>query len=179
MVRSIGLAGLVLALIAGTVAASDHKDEHKAAAGKNPRLELLKKLAGTWVALDKDGKPTEQVVSVFKVTANGSAVQETIFPGTPHEMVTVYHLDGKDLVLTHYCAFGNQPHLKADPTAPPKKLVFKFVSGANIDPSKDDHMHEGSITVLDDNSIEWSWLAWSSGKPVEDHKVLMKLARKK
>mgnify|MGYP003352508404 CR=1 FL=1 len=35
------------------------------------------------------------------VTAAGSAVVETIAPGTPHEMVTVYHLDGDKLADTY------------------------------------------------------------------------------
>src|SRR5262245_26238388 len=175
MIRRFGLAGVILALLAVTVAAGDDKAEHKASAASNSRLETLKKLAGTWVALDKDGKPTDQVVSVFKVTSNGSAVQETIFPGTDHEMVTVYYIDGKDLVLTHYCALGNQPHLKADPSAPPKKLVFKFAGGSNIDPAKDAHMHEGFITIVDDNTIEWGWQAWTGGKADDGHKITMKL----
>ena len=86
-------------------------------AAKSPaavQLERLKALAGTWVAADKDGKPTDQVVSVIKVTAAGSAVQETLFPGQPHEMVSIYHLDKGDLVMTHYCALGNQPRMKAE-----------------------------------------------------------------
>ena len=55
--------------------------------GKSPAtisasgLERMKGLAGTWVAADKDGKPTDKVVSVVKVTAAGSVVQETLFPG--------------------------------------------------------------------------------------------------
>jgi hypothetical protein len=56
----------------------------------NAGLEKMKKLAGTWLAADKDGKPTDQVVSIIKVTAGGSAVHETLFPGQPHEMVSIY-----------------------------------------------------------------------------------------
>jgi hypothetical protein len=52
----------------------------------NAGLEKMKKLAGTWVAADKDGKPTDQVVSIIKVTAGGSVVHETLFPGQPDEM---------------------------------------------------------------------------------------------
>ena len=42
--------------------------------------DKVKKLVGTWVEADKDGKPTNKVVSVVKLTAGGSAVQETTFP---------------------------------------------------------------------------------------------------
>jgi len=95
------------------------------------------------------------------------------------EMVTVYHLDGKDLLLTHYCALGNQPRLKADPKSPGNKLIFQFVGGTNLDPAKDMHMHEGSITFLDDDHIEWAWVGYKDGKAMEDHKMSLKLARKK
>ena len=80
-------------------------------------MNQAKKLAGTWLAADQDGKPTDQVVSIIKVTAGGSAVHETLFPGQPHEMVSIYTVDGPDLVMTHYCVLGNQPRMKADPKA--------------------------------------------------------------
>jgi len=32
---------------------------------------------------------------------------------TDHEMTNVYHMDGPTLVMTHYCAAGNQPRLRA------------------------------------------------------------------
>src|SRR5262245_39718357 len=116
MARRFWVGGLMLvALTAG--ARSDDKAGGKAPAAQHPSLERLKKLAGTWVAADKDGKPTDQVVSVVRVTAAGSAVHETLFPGQPHEMISVYHLDGKDLLMTHYCSLGNQPRMKADPKA--------------------------------------------------------------
>ena len=51
---------------------------------------------------------------VYKLTGAGSALVETQFPGTGHEMVSVYHLDGDDLRMTHYCAAGNQPRVKLD-----------------------------------------------------------------
>lgn len=179
MIRVLGAAAICGLLCTVTAIATDKKTPQKPAAVKHAGLEKLKKLAGNWVALDKEGKPTTQLVSVFKVTAGGSAVHESIFPGTPHEMVTIYHLDGKDLVLTHYCAARNQPRMKAEAAAPANKLDFKFIGGANIDPAKDMHMHEGSITFLDDNTIEWTWQGWANGKAMPDHRVSMKLARKK
>ena len=72
---------------------------------------------------------------MIKVTAAGSAVHETIFPGTGHEMVSMYHADGKDLIMTHYCALGNQPRMKLDPKSSVDKgeFRFKFAGGSNID----------------------------------------------
>src|ERR1051325_9626202 len=78
----------------------------------NAALEKMKKLAGTWLLADKDGKPTDQIASIIKVTAGGSAVHETLFPGQPHEMISVYMIDGPDVIMTHYCVLGNQPRMK-------------------------------------------------------------------
>ena len=57
----------------------------------------------------------EQVTNVFRVTAGGSAVEETVFPGTEQEMVTLYFVRDGRLQLTHYCMAGNQPHMLAQP----------------------------------------------------------------
>ena len=142
-------------------------------------LERLKKLAGTWVEAGKDGQPTDKVVSVIRVTAAGSAVHETLFPGQPQEMVSVYHLDKGELVMTHYCALGNQPRMKADPASPPNKIHFAFAGGTNLDPAKDMHMHEGTLTFVDDDHIEFAGVAWVDGKPSETHCGHLKLVRKK
>ena len=145
----------------------------------NPGLERLKKLAGTWVEADKDGKPTDKVVSVVRVTAGGSTVHETLFPGQPQEMVSVYHLDKGDLVMTHYCVLGNQPKMKADPASPKNQIRWKFAGGTNLDPAKDAHMHEATVTFVDDDHIEVAGVAWVDGKPSDDHCGQMKLVRKK
>ena len=179
MARCLWLSGLLL-LALTLVARGDDKPGDKApAAPQNPGLERMKKLAGTWVMADKDGKPTDQVVSVIRVTAGGSAVHETLFPGQPHEMVSIYTCDGADLMLTHYCMLGNQPRMKADPKSPANQIHFQFAGGSNLDPAKDMHMHEGTLTFLDDDHIEFSGVAWVGGKPAEGHKCAMKLVRKK
>jgi hypothetical protein len=176
MVKRFWVGGLVL--IALTAAASgDDKTNGKTPA--HPGLERLKKLAGTWVMADADGKPTDQIVSVVKVTSAGTAVHETLFPGQAHEMVSVYYRDGEDLMMTHYCALGNQPRMKADPKSPSNQLHFQFAGGTNLDPAKDKHMHEGTLTFIDDDHIQWSGVCWEGGKPLEGHCPVFKLVRKK
>jgi hypothetical protein len=145
----------------------------------NAAMEKLKKLAGTWVVADKDGKPTEQIASVIKVTAGGSAVNETLFPGQAHEMISVYTVDGSDLVMTHYCVLGNQPRMKADPKSPANQIVWKFAGGGNLDPKKDKHMHEATLTIVDDDHIEVNGVAWETGEPAKEMCCGLKLVRKK
>ena len=145
----------------------------------NAALEKMKKLVGTWVLADQDGKPTEQLASVVKVTAGGSAVHETLFPGQSHEMVSIYTVDGPDLIMTHYCVLGNQPRMKADPKSPANQIVWRFVGGTNLDPKKDKHMHEATLTIVDEDHIEVSGIGWENGAPAKDMCCGLKLVRKK
>src|SRR3954453_2954755 len=165
MARQVLVCGLLLTLSL----ASFGDDQPKAKLPPPPtnaNLEKMKKLAGTWLAADKDGKPTDQVVSVIRVTAGGSAVHETLFPGQPLEMISVYTADGPDLVMTHYCVLGNQPRMKADPKSPPNQIVFRFAGGTNLNPAKDKHMHEATLTIAGDDRIEVSGTGWENGAPV-------------
>jgi hypothetical protein len=182
MVRRFLACGLVLTLLLTLSVASygDGKADIKLPPPPtNAGLEKMKKLAGTWVAADKDGKPTEQVVSIIRVTAGGSAVHETLFPGQPQEMISVYTAEGPDLVLTHYCVLGNQPRLKADPNSPANQIVFRFVGGANLNPAKDRHMHDATLTIVDQDRIEVNGTGWVDGAPAKDMCCGMKLVRKK
>jgi hypothetical protein len=145
----------------------------------NAALEKMKKLAGIWLIVDKDGKPTDQIASIIKVTAGGSAVHETLFPGQPLEMVSIYTAEGPDLVLTHYCVLGNQPRMKADPKSPANQIVFRFAGGTNLDPQKDKHMHEATLTIVDENRLEVNGVAWENGAPAKEMCCGLKLVRKK
>jgi hypothetical protein len=145
----------------------------------NAALEKMKKLVGTWLVADKDGKATDQVASIIKLTAGGSAVHETLFPGQPQEMVSIYTVDGPDLFMTHYCVLGNQPRMKADPNSSANQIVFQFAGGGNLDPAKDKHMHEATLTFVDDDHIELKGTGWENGAPAKDMCCGQKLVRKK
>ena len=134
------------------------------AAPKPTRLDTMKKLAGSWQAVDADGKPAAAVA--YRVTSAGSAVEETLFPGTDHEMITMYTMDGDDLVLTHYCALGNQPHMKAEPEKDPHVLVFSYTSGGNMKSRDEQHMDALTLTIADDTHVRHDWTMWKDGKAV-------------
>jgi hypothetical protein len=178
MMRQFLTCGLVLTLLLSFSLASRGGDK-PGAPPANAGLEKMKKLVGTWVAADKDGKPTDQVVSVIKLTAGGSAVHETLFPGQPKEMVSVYTVDGPDLIMTHYCVLGNQPRMKADPNSTPNQIVFRFVGGTNLDPAKDKHMHEATLTIVGDDRIEVQGTGWENGAPAKEMCCGLKLVRRK
>jgi hypothetical protein len=144
-----------------------HTSPADATAKETPTaLERFKALAGEWIAAE-DGPMTKKgdLVARYRITAAGTAVVETVFPGTPHEMVTVYHADGADLVLTHYCMEGNQPRMRAR-DAKGAKFEFAYDGGTNIDPQKDRHMHSASIELVGANEIRSEWTELDAGKPV-------------
>lgn len=147
-----------------------------ASSAEGPTVEWLKRLVGTWVRVDEAGEATDEVVSVYRETAGGSAIIETLFPGTDHEMITLYHQDNGDLVLTHYCVLGNQPRMKAAKVSTRDKIVFQCAGGSNMKSENDHHMHQGTVTFVNDNEIQSEWVSMENGEV--NHKVALTVRRK-
>ena len=127
-------------------------------------FEQLKSLAGEWQGQAKETGEGADVKVLYKVTANGTAVVETILPGTPHEMITVYHLDGKKLMLTHYCAAGNQPRMVLNRKSTPQQLEFDFAGATNLKSSKEGHMHALRIRFDVPGQLTGEWDYFKDGK---------------
>lgn len=125
----------------------------------------LKKLAGDWThTKDKSGK--EAVSLRYRVISGGSAVEEEMLPGTPGSMTSIYHLDNGNLVMTHYCSIGNQPHLRATSSSTASKMEFECAGGGgNMKSENDMHIHHLVFTVLSDDHIVQEWSANKDGKP--------------
>jgi hypothetical protein len=175
IVRAALSVALLLALTLAPVSGEDKKPDGKQA-GKHAGLEQFKRLAGEWVGKEQ-GKDGPAIHVKYKVTSGGSAVVETIFPGTEHEMVTVIHRDGADLLLTHYCMLGNQPHMKASGKGDGNKIAFKFVRATNLKSDKNMHMHDVTFTFVDKDTLRTEWTHYNDGK--DAGKVVFDLKRKK
>ena len=132
--------------------------------GKASPLDAMKKLAGSWTPAKKapDGGPG--VTATYRVTAGGSVVMETLFPGTDDEMITMYYMDGDDLMLTHFCKMGNQPRMKAEASKEPGVISFAFRDGTNIKSRDDAHMDSLKMTMADDDHLRAEWGMWKDGK---------------
>jgi hypothetical protein len=169
------------ALLASSAAGDSCKGDKKSS-GDNRAVgaafERLKKLAGDWeLAAPPEGAPNGQVALRYRVTAGGSAVVETVFPGGDEEMVTVYHRDGDQILLTHYCMLGNQPQMRAKVVNGSDELFFEFAGGCNIDAAKDKHMHQARMRFVDADHLHNEWELFADGKPAGKHTV--DLVRKK
>jgi hypothetical protein len=160
-----GIAALVLTT---TAAYAGPGAEHAHPAKPAPAVfEKLKALTGEWIAAEDNPMAKKgDLVARYAITASGTAVVETIFPGSPHEMVTVYHADGDDVVLTHFCMAGNQPRMRAK-AAKGTRLDFAFDGGTNIDAKSDRHMHSASLELVGADEIRTEWTEYEGGKTVQ------------
>ena len=164
---------LVGAILVASVAAnepqkavSNQENGNNAAAA----FERLKKLAGDWeLANPKDAAEKGKTAVRYHVTSGGSAVVETIFPGTEHEMLTVYHRDGDQLVLTHYCVLGNQPRARAKFGSDKDEIAFEFAGGCCLNADKDAHMHNFRVRFIDADHLHEEAQLYAGGKAGETH----------
>lgn len=174
---------LVLASAGSAFAQAGHAHDHAHDHANEPPAKLaspldrLKALTGTWEGTAQHGEQKFPTVVSWRITGGGSAVSETLFEGTGHEMLTVYTVQEGRIVLTHYCAGGNQPFMKQRPDTKGNELAFDFAGGANLDPAKDPHMHSGLITFFHDDHIRSEWQSWEAGKPTT--KAIFDLTRRK
>src|SRR4051794_10956607 len=101
-------------LLALSIVGTAHAAAPKPPMGPDGRaaFERLKALVGTWHGhFGKDESPAEVT---YHLIGGGNIVMESLFPGTPKEMVSMYFLDGGNLIMTHYCSVGNQPQMVYD-----------------------------------------------------------------
>lgn len=141
-------------LLAATALAGDRTLTPKEA------FATLKKLVGTWEGVGEDAGKGVKVT--YHLTGAGTALIETQMAGTPMEMVSVYHMDGPALVMTHYCAAGNQPTMRYKPGGD-KSIDFDFVKGSNMKPT-DMHIHAARIRILAPDRLESDWIGFANGK---------------
>jgi hypothetical protein len=90
-------------------------------------LRLTKTLSGEWTRPTKSGGT---FVVAYRLLSNGTALLEDWGAGGEHETVSVLHPDHASIVLTHYCAQGNQPRLRIA-EASPDTFVFRFADVTN------------------------------------------------
>lgn len=153
-----------------------HADEHQSAPYTGSKeFERIKQLVGTWEGTADMGKEGEKVRVEYRLTAGGSALVETLFPGSAEEMVSIYHDRKGRLAMTHYCMLHNQPHMTLMKTDPQTIELAFAPKGNDIDPTREKHMHALRITFTDNDHIVQKWTLLEKGK--DKGEVTLKLAR--
>jgi len=103
----------------------------------------------------------------YELVAGGTCLQETFrFEGDDsHTMVTMYHVDGDDLMLTHYCIANNQPRMRAENiSADLKEIAFNFVDATNLPDPNAGHMYKAVFQFNDENEFSSAWTFRKDGK---------------
>lgn len=137
-----------------------------ALAGSNSAaaLEKFKALEGSWTTTDKDG---HKRTATYEVVAEGSAVLETfqMSDDKSKTMVTLYHLNGDELMLTHYCMAKNQPRMKASSISNDLKEVhFDFLDATNLPSPESGHMYKAHFRFVDSDTLWTEWTFRQDGK---------------
>jgi hypothetical protein len=155
---------LILAAIALSAACAVAQTEAEKA------FAAIKNMPGTW-----EGTSVEGPVKVnFKVTGGGSSIISEIVG--KEDMVSMIHMDGPNrLLLTHYCAMGNQPRMEATVSPDGKTFTFNYIDATNLATPDAGHMQRMILTLLDDNHHTEEWVFADHGK---EHKVVFDLHRK-
>jgi hypothetical protein len=151
------MAMIAISLLGLNAYAHDHEG---AKPNTTAAFEKIKALAGKHEAavMSPDGQKSSVE---YRVSANGSAVFETMFGGEPHEMITVYTVDGKSVLATHYCSGGNQPVMRLNAEkSTENELVFEFerITG-NVTP---DHINGVTFKFGEGGRVEESWSSTKS-----------------
>src|SRR5277367_3311594 len=68
----------------------------------------LETLQGNWSGKNSQEKPVQ---TSYRLTSNGSALMGEIH--ADENMISMIHMDGDRLLMTHYCGVGNQPRMAA------------------------------------------------------------------
>lgn len=118
------------------------------------KFKKMKSLAGTWSGKEPAGKST---TVTYEVVANGSVVMERMQTEGEPDMITMYHLDGDDLMLTHYCSAMNQPRMKAKATEDENTIAFELMDVTNLAKASDGHMQKIQLTFKDEDHIVTHW----------------------
>jgi len=125
-------------------------------------FEKLKTLVGTWQSKMPEGEAT---TINYRIVSNGSAIMETISSKEDENMITMYHLDGSNLMMTHYCSIGNQPRMKAEVNNDNfNELHFRFVDITNLKNKDDGYMSNLDIKFLDNDHLIHNWTFTKDGK---------------
>ena len=161
--RKLAAVAVTLAVILSAAFVVAESDAHKS-------FDLLKRMEGNWAGKDPQGHPVEVT---FRMTAGGSALMSEIHGHGPENMITMFHMDGDRLLMTHYCGAGNQPRMKVV-ASDAKSVSFEFFDGTNIGPG-DGHMQHVTITEPDANHHVEEWVFLDHGKEVKE---LLTLERK-
>jgi len=165
MKRNYAVVSILVALAAVAAAAQS---------GGQQSFEMMKALTGNWEGKGSEGGP---VRVNYRLTAGGSALMAEIqsdMKGKSEDMISMIHMDGDRLLLTHYCAAGNQPRMVASVSPDGKAVTFKFLDSTNLANPDQGHMDHVIFNFIDANHHTEEWHFQAGGKEMVERFDLQK-----
>jgi hypothetical protein len=143
-------------------------------------FDKLRALRGDWegtFAWSGGRSASGKMDASYYTTGNGSALVENLLMGGEPSMTSVYHLDGQDLRLTHFCAAQNQPRLKATAVDPAiSQITFSFVDITNLRTPTAGHVEGLEVRFFEPDHITLRFRFKADSKESDE---LVDLRRKK
>jgi hypothetical protein len=174
MRRATGLAGVIglLSCVSAVAQAPDSSGVRM--------FERMRSLAGEWRGTYQwsGGRSASgNLRATYYLTGNGSALVEDLIMGDAPTMTTVYHLDGPDLRMTHFCAAKNQPRLKAVHIEEDTGAVnFQFVDVTNA-AANPAYVDAFAMQILDADNVNLKFeFGGTSGKRATETIMLKRVA---
>lgn len=122
-------------------------------------FESLTLLVGQWSGIAPGG---HRLRVEYSLHANNSVLMEHWHLRTA-DALTLYHMDGDQLMATHYCPLCNQPRLNLIEQNG-SQLHFACVSATNLQNASDEHQHTFEIKLIDEQHFWRSESYIASGK---------------
>ena len=162
------MSAFLLAVSTATFAQHDTQKTSVAPSDAQKSFDKLKTLAGTWDATFTTDPPMKEMGNgdkgqvLLRVTSRGNALVHEMGdlgrkddPTKYDHPVTMFYLDGDQLILTHYCDAGNRPRMAARVSPDGKTVEFDFLDVAGD--TSFGHMQHAVFTFIDANHHTEDW----------------------
>jgi hypothetical protein len=153
--KSLRIAFSIVSVLAATLAIAQTNAQKT--------FDKLKTLDGMWEGKDPQG---QDVKVSYRSTSGGSALMSEIMG--KEDMITMFHLDGDRVLMTHYCGAGNQPRMKATASPDGETITFDFLDATNLASADAGHMHRMVLTLIDPNHHTEEWTFLDHGKEMKE-----------
>jgi hypothetical protein len=122
-------------------------------------------LNGTWT-IESNGK-TLPIEMTYEVGSKGSIVTEQF-----GKELSVFYLDGENLLMTHFCNAGNQPRLRLKEGGQPGVFEFEMFDITNLEDASTAHVERIVYKIVEGRRMTLE-IVWKKGQSEESEKYTL------
>lgn len=163
----------VLALASGVARAQVCATCPSFAKSTSPAVKQLAELVGCWRGKGPNGLGAK--VS-YELGSDKTALLETMWIENNPTMYTMYYLDGQVPMAHHFCSYGNQLRMRAEPGGA-GKLDFLLIDSTNLPSRHENHVYYAKFTFEDRDHFAVEWGLHHDGRNLRQPYVFRRVAR--